>query len=275
MFIEEIARLDASCDFQQSRLRRSLTESELALYDYIDRYLRDYCKFCQLSAADVLAARERFTSRYQKDLLNYEAHGKYPYQLGIPPLGITRAEYDLVLILSFLIEKHRFRIASWLSGKIPGEDVLCVGVGPGVELGIIAEFQPSGARRILGYDVDVSEFVARRYASSVRRGYFSPDGMEYDDILLIEILEHLADPEDLLRSASRALKPHGRMILTTAIDIPQFDHLYNFVPGEIVSLLSRSDLDVEELIAVEHVLNIRKVSSANELVIARKPSNEN
>jgi 2-polyprenyl-3-methyl-5-hydroxy-6-metoxy-1,4-benzoquinol methylase len=275
MFIDEIAKIDGACDFQQSRLRRSLSEGETQLYEYIDQYLYDYCKFCRFSPIDVIQARGKFVSSYQQDLLGYEKYRKYPYQLEIPQtIKLTRVEYDVILILSFLIEKHRFRIASWLSGRAFEKSVLCVGVGPGVELGILKEFHGSATLQVLGFDLEVSEFVANRYGASVHQGHFSPDRKRYDAILLIEILEHLPNPESLIRSASQALKPGGQIVLTTAIDIPQFDHLYNFAPEEIIGLLSKSGLAVEELLKVEHVLNIRTVSSANELVVARKPNDK-
>jgi 2-polyprenyl-3-methyl-5-hydroxy-6-metoxy-1,4-benzoquinol methylase len=92
--------------------------------------------------------------------------------------------------------------------------------------------------------------------------------IKYDAILLIEVLEHLAKPQSLVSQAAKSLTEYGRMFLTTAIDIPQFDHLYNFIPGEIINMLGSNGLQVDSIVEVCHIVNLSKVYSANELVVA-------
>ena len=268
MFIEKLASLDSACDFQQSRLRRSLSEKDKALYRYIDLYLEEYCKFYGLSLQYVQEVHEQFVRQYQFDLLNFSECQKYPLQLNGKKWEGGRIEYDIILILSFLLEKHRFRMASWVAEQLHEDDVLCIGIGPGVELGIISKLHKTSRRKVVGYDLTVSDFVRSRYGSSVRQEYFNTGAIRYQAIVLIEILEHLADPESLISLVADSLKPNGRLFLTTAINIPQFDHLYNFVPGEIVGILEKHGLTVTSLLKINHVLNISKVCSANELVIA-------
>jgi 2-polyprenyl-3-methyl-5-hydroxy-6-metoxy-1,4-benzoquinol methylase len=268
MFIEKLAQIDSACDFQQGRLRRFLSEKDQALYRYIDGYLNDYCRFYGLTPNDVQQVREGFVRQYQLDLANFAESRKYPQQLQNQIWTGGRVEYDVILIVSFLLEKHRFRMASWLAGHLHEKNILCIGIGPGVELGIVSEFLVGNGRKVFGYDVTVSDFVRSRYGDSVRQEYFHSGVRRYEAILLIEILEHLADPESLISLTAKSLSVNGRLFLTTAIDIPQFDHLYNFVPGEIVGMLANNGLQVDSLVEVGHVLNISSVRPANELVLA-------
>ena len=274
MFIDKLAKLDSACDFQQGRLRRSLSKNEQVLYQYIDSYLDDYCRFYGLTPIDVNQFREGFARQYQKDLEIFSETRKYPSQLKGYIWSGSRIEYDVILILSMLLEKHRFRMASWLAGELYEKDVLCVGIGPGVELGIISEFLDGNSCKVVGYDVKVSDFVRARYGESVLQEYFVAGAKKYDVILLIEILEHLAVPENLISQTAKSLTPRGRLFLTTAIDIPQFDHLYNFVSGEIGGMLANNGLQVDSIVEVCHILNVSKVRAANELVIASAYNSE-
>ncbi len=51
---------------------------------------------------------------------------------------------------------------------------------------------------------------------------------KYDTIFAIELLEHLENPYEIMESFGRSLKKDGRLIITTARNVPQFDHLFNF-----------------------------------------------
>lgn len=268
MFIEKLAQLDGACDFQQGRLRRYLSENDQALYRYIDGYLDEYCQFYGLTLNDVYHIREGFARQYQRDLANFAESRKYPSQAQGQIWAGDRIEYDIVLILSFLLEKHRFRMASWLTGQLHEKNVLCIGIGPGVELGILSEFLEVTDRQVVGYDLAISDFVRSRYGDSVRQEYFHSSTKKYEAVLLIEILEHLVNPEILISLVADSLSVHGRLFLTTAIDIPQFDHLYNFTPGEISGMLASNGLQVDSLVEISHVLNVSTVRPANELVIA-------
>jgi 2-polyprenyl-3-methyl-5-hydroxy-6-metoxy-1,4-benzoquinol methylase len=268
MFIDKLAQLDSGCDFQQGRLRRSLSENEHALYCYIDGYLNDYCRFYGLAPKDIIQFREEFSRQYQIDLANFAENQKYPSQLDGQIWAGGRIEYDIILIISLLLEKHRFRMASWLAGHLHEKDVLCIGIGPGVELGIVSEFLGGNDTKVVGYDVKVSDFVLARYGELARQEYFYAGIRKYEAILLIEVLEHLAVPESLVSEAAKSLTAHGRLFLTTAIDIPQFDHFYNFVPGEIGCMLTNNGLQVDSIVEVGHILNFSTVRAANELVIA-------
>ena len=93
------------------------------------------------------------------------------------------------------------------------------------------------------------------------------------DPLLIEILEHLEDPDTLLADTAKALRPGGQLYLTTATNIPQFDHLYNYPEDhtgferqlsnlglkiDAVEILAHRYMDIE-IGAKNHVYALTKV----------------
>ncbi|MFQ3676004.1 MAG: hypothetical protein SNJ64_05630 [Endomicrobiia bacterium] len=46
--------------------------------------------------------------------------------------------------------------------------------------------------------------------------------------MLIEILEHLENPQKLLSDAIKSLSSTGFLHFTISVNIPQFDHIINF-----------------------------------------------
>jgi SAM-dependent methyltransferase len=269
VFVEEISQLDETCKFQSSRIIRKLNGEQLKLYEYIDDYLREYCEANDLDCGDVLKIKDKFSRHYIKDLNNFEKYGKYPYELKGNKFTLTRIEYDVILIVSFLLEKHRFEIAYWLASQEFEGNILSVGVGPGVELGIIIEYLGCKVT-LIGYDLDVNDYVLERYHGAVKKEYFHPDSKRFDTVLLIEIVEHLSNPHALLKDAISVLDKDGQILLTTAIDIPQFDHLYNFKSKQIVKMLGDRGVTCLEFKVVNHIQNVETVSSKNELVIAAR-----
>lgn len=269
MFIDELCLLDQACRFQLSRIRRSLSEYDLRIYAYIDQYLKEYCEYNTLSIADVWNARKKFIQRYLKDLEVFEHTGHYPHVVEKKEFNLSRIEYDLVLISSFLLEKHRFEIARWLGQQDYNGTLVCVGVGPGVEIGIITECLGLEVK-VVGYDLDLSEFAIRRFPGVLHKKFFSSSEGIFDTILLLEVLEHVSDPRELLLQSAKALRSGGKILLTTAIDIPQFDHLYNFKAGEVISMIENYSMEVSDIKTIKHLMNISNVKSENEVVVAKK-----
>jgi len=269
MFVEKLSNLDETCKFQSTRIMRKIVGDQLKLYRYIDDYLKAYCEFYDLNYAEVLRIRYKFSQRYIKDLGNFEKYGKYPHQLECEQFTLTRIEYDVVLILSFLLEKHRFEIALWLANQQYEGKILMIGIGPGVELGIIKEYLGCSVS-LIGFDLDLSGYVLEKYRGIVSQECFYPGDERFDMVLLIEIIEHLMSPVVLLKDALSVLNKNGRILLTTAIDVPQFDHLCNFQPKQIFKMLGGHEMICEEFITCEHKMNASDILSKNELVVARR-----
>lgn len=48
----------------------------------------------------------------------------------------------------------------------------------------------------------------------------------------IELLEHLDEPYAFMTDCCESLVPGGRLVVTTATNVPQFDHRVNFTSDE-------------------------------------------
>jgi ubiquinone/menaquinone biosynthesis C-methylase UbiE len=85
--------------------------------------------------------------------------------------------------------------------------------------GLEAAFLNYASDRIatgVGLDDQVEEGVGgrwRRVRADLRAPLPFPDG-EFDHVVMLAVLEHLTEPEKVLREAHRVLAPHGSLILT-------------------------------------------------------------
>jgi 2-polyprenyl-3-methyl-5-hydroxy-6-metoxy-1,4-benzoquinol methylase len=129
---------------------------------------------------------------------------------------------------------HTYYVEEFCEGNAPEGRVLEVPSGTGI---YIAEF----ARRNPGWSafaMDLSESsvafsreIARLDGGTEvrvsRQDIFElPTDARYDRIICGELLEHLEDPEALLRKLAELTPPDGKLFVTTAIWAASIDHIY-------------------------------------------------
>lgn len=196
------------------------------LYQRIEHYLEDYCEYNSLSADYVVEMYTHYIMAYNKHCKDFIKTGQYPAALGNNNYHASRIEYDIVLLLSVLFTQHRYRIMQLLANQQSSEKALFIGLGPGLEMELTAKLH----REVYGYDVSLNPFLKQHFNSvSLHAELYTGQYPNYfNTIYLIELLEHLEHPFDLLEVCYASLQTNGLILLTTATDIPQFDHLYNF-----------------------------------------------
>jgi hypothetical protein len=234
MMLQNLERNSPIFGFQR-RLFQEETESQ---YDEIiektDQFLDQYCEFHKLEVAQVGAAYDVFQKQYSSDLKAFNTVSDYN-SVARDEFSISREEYDIALILSVVVSVPRCRIMQAIANFTVDENVLIVGVGSGLELSFLKE-----GENFQAYDLALSAFAQKRfpYVSFHTQEYASADN-KYSAFLAIELLEHIEAPYPLLGVLLDSLGEGGRGMFTTCLNLPQFDHLYNF----------EDELEVETFVA--------------------------
>ena len=69
----------------------------------------------------------------------------------------------------------------------------------------------------------------------------------YDFLVMCEVLEHVEEPEKILRSLRRILKKDGMAYLSIPINAPEIDHIKLFKsPEEVTALLNNAGFVIKE-----------------------------
>jgi len=235
------------------------------LADYTDKYIH----YHQLSSKSVTQYYLNYIREYNQDVRQFEATQQYPLAINANRKAPERVAYDIVLLLSTLLTKHRFRIMQLLNDKSKGgARGLVVGCGSGLELALLADqFQ-----QIVAYDLAMASFLPTFFNKKIqlRKVNFEGRGKQkYDYIYLIEILEHLDNPYQLLAKCQKVLKSNGKIYLTTATNIPQFDHRFNFEEDHrsFENHLKKMGFKVEFSEVIEHEYITKSIQSMNKFYI--------
>ncbi len=226
--IHELAKLDRAIKFQYGRVQKTNGRNHIHVLNLLNIYLTEYVNFYKLSLDETLKRYYTFVNRYVDDLKVFEKNGLFPFQnKNSHVFDIPRSTYDIFLILSSLLQKHRFQIMKNIYEAETGSgSCLVVGVGSGLELVLLR----NKFKNIDAYDLSISNFCKHKFNDlNLYEKKFSPRfKRKYDAIYAIELLEHLECPYEILSNFSQSLKKNGRLIVTTIKNVPQFDHLYNF-----------------------------------------------
>ncbi len=188
------------------------------LMDYIDVYAR----VNHVSGESAESAYLKFIGAYRKDVLDFMRTGCYP----MGDREIARVEYDLALLLSTVLTSPRFRIMQLLVERaLPADRSLFIGVGSGVELYLLRH----RLKIAEAFDLCINPFLKDLMPTmTFHEEEFNAGNGLYGQIFLIEILEHLEDPLHLVSQCGQSLQEGGEIHMTTATNIPQFDHRVNF-----------------------------------------------
>ncbi len=148
--------------------------------------------------------------------------------------------YMNALLISQLLWIHHFNMLQYfkktlsISNKCDDYKVLDVGAGYALFSWIVKSKRPDfGKITILDVSDDSLEMAAkmlgRKQITYLNYGlFFLGHELEYDLIILGEILEHLDDPLATLRKAVSHLSERGMIFLTVPINAPAIDHVYLF-----------------------------------------------
>ncbi len=203
-----------------------IRESEL--YGKVKSYLKKYVDHNGISVEIVDEYYSNFIRLYNKHCKQFIKTNNYPIENGLNDYSITREEYDIVLLLSVLFAPHRFKIMQLLYDNNPTNtgNALFIGLGPGLELSLTR----NNINNVDTYDLSANKFLFSEFSDiKINKELYTGQQQDfYNTIYMIELLEHVDNPYDLLKISYNSLRHGGKVFLTTATDIPQFDHFFNF-----------------------------------------------
>jgi hypothetical protein len=227
-FFDDLLRADRKLELDYEQALLEAPASHAAVRQTAAAYLERYAAFNNISREAAIATYTTTIRRYANDIRALMKTGLYRLQIDSAPASLGRSDYDLFLMLTILVTKHRCALMAELA-DIPGNGrSLVIGVGCGIDLNFMGA--PSEAD---AFDLYINAFAREAFPRwRFREELYQPAaGRTYDTIYAIELLEHLDQPYELLSDCRDSLAP-GRPVVTIAANVPQFDHRYNFVSDE-------------------------------------------
>jgi hypothetical protein len=230
-------------------------------------FLEGYAAF---NNVDLVAANKSYMAtirNYMGDLKVFGATGKYPLEIDPRQRDLGRIDYDLFLILTVLLTRHRCAIMEEIMKRsFPGTP-LVIGVGSGLELSFIPASEGGDA-----YDLYINSYARKAFPKwNFREEWYRPSSPRYGSVYAIELLEHLSEPYKFMNECHESLAPGGRLVATTASDVPQFDHRYNFVSDEeFEQRVTGMGFELESKRLIPHGYSLTNINARNVFYVFRK-----
>ena len=227
-FFEGLLKASRKLELEYELAAMDASEDAIRVRGAVADFLEGYAVFNHITQEAALASYIETNRRYVSDIQAFTIAGKYPLEMNPQLEGLGRTDYDLSLIISILVAPHRRIIMEEImKTSIPGKP-LVIGVGSGIELGFIQAAEGGDA-----YDLYINVFARQLFPQwSFHEELYRPSDRRYEAVYAIELLEHLDNPYSLVADCAQSLVPGGRFVTTTASNVPQFDHRYNFVSDE-------------------------------------------
>lgn len=170
-------------------------------------------------------------------------------------------QYMLGLVLSDYIWQNHLLITKWLKNQFIQIDTKgkYLEIGPGFGLYFLLAIENTNFTEYRAVDLSPKSVEeARKFVEYFCRGkknwsivcedFFSYKGNEkFDCIVMGEVLEHVENPERMLRKIHSLLNVGGISYISTVINAPAIDHIYLFSSVEdVLRITEKSGFVVEE-----------------------------
>lgn len=272
--LDAIFALDKKLALANHRLRSHFPDYAI-IHQFIEDYLVSYADHNHLTSQSIVDCYNNFAKIYSKHLDIFEENNKYPVEYSDNTV-IDRISYDLALILSCVTNDARFQIIHHLFDYIKNhtaQDRICViGAGSGIELALIRKFNLNCS--LTAYDLSFNDFIRNSFhQAELREANFieSDVSQTFDIIFAIEFLEHITDYRNFLEKTYRSLTSGGHFVCTTATNMPQFDHLYNFRDIEsFKDELNKIGFTVVAHQKFHHKQSFQRTDSSNDWFVLKK-----
>jgi 2-polyprenyl-3-methyl-5-hydroxy-6-metoxy-1,4-benzoquinol methylase len=150
---------------------------------------------------------------------------------------------------------HHWALAQ-LAGRLAGKRILDIGAGGG-NIGRI--IRPEGPTELVAVEIDTRAHpLLERTYTEIHTSIEPLTGRQFDYVLLLDVLEHLADPFDFIQKLRPLLAPGARLVISVpnvahwSVRVPLFfftrkrlRELCESVPGATLENISASIEPVE------------------------------
>lgn len=221
-----------------------------------DQFLAMQCRSCNLVYLNPRPAAEEFSTIYPA---NYHAFEFSPDQFGFVYRVRRRLEAR--------------RLLNWCRDLPENARILDVGCGDGFHLDVLKEFGKK-EWRLEGIDADERAVrTGEQKGLKIHCGLLDTVNLpadSYDLVLLIQTVEHVSDPPEVLRQIRRVLKPGGKLVIVTDnTDSPDFRifrgrywggyhfprHWNLFNPATMRALAEKCEFEPEKIVTVVSPVN--------------------
>jgi 2-polyprenyl-3-methyl-5-hydroxy-6-metoxy-1,4-benzoquinol methylase len=190
------------------------------------------CCLCETSDAETIAEGEDFEYRTSKDKFSVsqcnscklvylnprpaESEFEWIYPSSYHAFEFSAEEFGFVYKVRRKLEANR--LLSWCKDLPKDARILDVGCGDGFHLGLLREFGEK-TWQLEGIDVDKRAVeIGLKNGLEIHRGTLDTVDLpekSYDLVILIQTVEHVAEPTTLLEQIYSLMSPGGRLVIVT------------------------------------------------------------
>src|ERR1035438_5048503 len=109
-FFDELVKSDRKLELDYEFACADAPESAKCVRSAACAYLENYIAFNGMSKEAVLASYAKTIRRYANDIRAFVKTGSYPLELDVNQALLSRTDYDLFLILTIIVTRHRCRL---------------------------------------------------------------------------------------------------------------------------------------------------------------------
>ncbi|NDP22084.1 MAG: methyltransferase [Paludibacter sp.] len=270
IFLEKIIReIEIKDELHSKRIQKDIIlikQIDTVQFDILLSLIYNYFKLLTISISEIVSDYLQMVTDMRHQRIYFIKNKKYSCENQKDAFEKVYSNDKIMsyymngLLLSQLLWKHHFNTYVFFKQQLneffsalDQINILDVGPGHGFYSHIVKSSIPNYNTIDL---IDISEaslLMTKRMIGNECRNmnYFNEDVLNfkptkrYDLIILGEVIEHLDNPSEILKTVSHLLTPKGILWVTTPTNAPAIDHIYLFNnKEEIIELIQNSDLQV-------------------------------
>lgn len=221
--------------------------------DFSNRYMK-YLKARNLPVSYAVKAYLRMCNDFVVEQFKFMKTGEYSCKSSYDAIQKVYNNEEVMrsymhgLLLSQFLWKNHYLMYRFLTDELDGRSevrkVLEVGAGHGLFLSEALKRFPEAMFQVVDISpvsIEITREILKFFAGDGTKVNFTQaDIREYDTaetfdlIMMGEVLEHVENPRSILESIREFLTPSGGLFITTCVNCPAIDHIYNFDSVEAI-----------------------------------------